>query len=487
MTRVLLVDDHQILREGLRVLIEKQPQFTVVGEAENGAEAVELVQSTNPDVIVMDVAMPEMNGIQATRMIKKEFPQVKVLGLSMYSDSQFINGMLASGASGYLLKDSAFDDLVVALQTVLSGKSYLSPRIADLVMEPFLSQNSGDSDKEPINITEADAQVLQLLREGNTHNQVGNLALLDPLVSEDPPELQPQSPRYKEACDFVLQSITGIRDGEAPDLEKGYAITSEIAKTLESEESLLLEATDRKQDFSIITHSVNVSILATKLMQVMARDPKEQANMGLAALLHEVGVVNLDNELLYKAGELTQDELHRLRQRPQDSADLLGELCPDSPWLSEIVGQVYERADGTGHPNGLFGKELSEEGQVLGVIDMMEARMHRRPFRGPQSGYESMLDLVSNMQNEWSSHVLRSVLRTFSLYPYNQLVLLNTRDVGQVIRVSGQYVSRPVVRVLYDEEGRKPTDERVIDLSKNTSLSIIKALEADELTGGSAP
>ena len=118
--KIFIADDHRILREGLRSLIEKMSDVRVVGDAGNGREAVRLVTERRPDVVIMDVNMPHLNGIEATRLLLKELPAVKVIGLSMYSDKRFVAGMLRAGASGYLLKASAFEELATAVQTVMA-------------------------------------------------------------------------------------------------------------------------------------------------------------------------------------------------------------------------------------------------------------------------------------------------------------------------------------------------------------------------------
>jgi two-component system response regulator NreC len=127
--RVLLADDHKIVRDGLKSLLEKDNELKVVGEAANGQVAVELCRELSPDVVVMDIGMPVMNGIEATEKIIADHPQSKVVGLSMHSDRRFVASMLEAGASGYLLKDCAFDQLVEAIHTVLDGQIYLGPGI----------------------------------------------------------------------------------------------------------------------------------------------------------------------------------------------------------------------------------------------------------------------------------------------------------------------------------------------------------------------
>ena len=133
--KILLADDDKVMRDGLRSLIEKQPEMEVVAEAENGRTAVRLNRKLRPDVIVMDIHMPEVNGIEATRRIVEEFPGTKVVAFSMHSDRQFVVGAIKAGVSGYLLKDCAFEELAHAIRTVAGSQKYLSSKIKDTVAE----------------------------------------------------------------------------------------------------------------------------------------------------------------------------------------------------------------------------------------------------------------------------------------------------------------------------------------------------------------
>ena len=174
MIRVIIADDHMIVRDGLRSLLERQPDMEVVAEANNGREAIKQTKNLLPDVVVMDIGMRELNGIEATRQIVGKSPVVKVLALSMYSDKRFIIGMLKAGASGYMLKDSAFRELVDAIRVVASNKVYISPAIAGIVTEDYLQQLlEADTTVSSI-LTSRELEVLQLLVEGKSTKQTAS-------------------------------------------------------------------------------------------------------------------------------------------------------------------------------------------------------------------------------------------------------------------------------------------------------------------------
>lgn len=164
--RVLLADDHEIFRDGLRTLIEKEAGMEVVAEAENGRKTIKLAEKLTPDVIIMDITMPDLNGIEATRRIITEKPNVKVIALSMHSDRRFVLGMLEAGATGYLLKDCAFGELASAIRQVTAGNSYLSPKIADVVVKEYLNKSSQSTTGGGAKLTSREREILQLLAEG---------------------------------------------------------------------------------------------------------------------------------------------------------------------------------------------------------------------------------------------------------------------------------------------------------------------------------
>ncbi len=173
--RILLADDHKIMREGLKALLERQLDIQVMAEAENGLEAVRLTQKLKPDIVIMDIGMAELNGIEATRQIVAEVPGVKVIALSMHSDKRFVIEMLKAGAFGYLLKDSAPEELTSAIRAVAANQPYLSPKITDVVLKDYLSTLSQQTEPTAFTVlTAREREVLQLIAEGRATKQIAS-------------------------------------------------------------------------------------------------------------------------------------------------------------------------------------------------------------------------------------------------------------------------------------------------------------------------
>ena len=178
MIEVLLADDHAVVRDGLRVLLEAQPDISVVGDVANGREAVRFVMQQHPDVVVLDIAMPELNGIEATQQIHDGSPSTQVLILSMHSTSEHIFRALQAGARGYLLKESAGTEVVDAVRVVNLGRRYLSQKIASTVLDDYISERSRASPLD--NLSPRERQILQLVAEGKSSAEAAAMLFLSP-------------------------------------------------------------------------------------------------------------------------------------------------------------------------------------------------------------------------------------------------------------------------------------------------------------------
>jgi DNA-binding NarL/FixJ family response regulator len=182
--RIILADDHTILRQGLSRSIQEREDMKVVGQTEDGHSTVELVKELSPDVVVMDIGMPGLNGIEATRAILRDQPEVKVIGLSMHSGKKFITEMFKAGAVGYLQKDCEFEELAEAINLVMEGKTYLSPSITGVIVDNYVRVSPDDKASAFSLLTTREKEVLQLMAEGNTTKQIGMQLHISPKTVE---------------------------------------------------------------------------------------------------------------------------------------------------------------------------------------------------------------------------------------------------------------------------------------------------------------
>lgn len=210
--RVLLADDHQIIRDGLCSLLTNEPDIEVVGEADNGRATVEMTQRLKPDIVVMDITMPGLNGIEATRQVRAMSSDIKVLALSMHSDKQFVAGALHAGASGYVLKNCAFKELVQAIRIVAVNQTYLSPKIADIVVESYVRHRPLPASSLSV-LTPREREVLQLIAEGKTVKEIAAALYLSHKTIEKHRE---QIQRKLKAHSVAELTKYAIREGLTP-------------------------------------------------------------------------------------------------------------------------------------------------------------------------------------------------------------------------------------------------------------------------------
>lgn len=169
--KILIADDHQLVREGLATLLSEDPNIEIIGQAKNGKEAVEYAKKFKPDILIMDIGMPLINGIEATGILKKEIPELKIIGLTMHADKTYVKGMLEAGADSYLFKDCAYEELMLAINTVSMGNKYLSNEISDVIINEYIGKKNDVEAIDPI-LSERELEVLKLVAEGKSTNEI---------------------------------------------------------------------------------------------------------------------------------------------------------------------------------------------------------------------------------------------------------------------------------------------------------------------------
>jgi DNA-binding NarL/FixJ family response regulator len=179
--RVVVADDHTIVREGVRILLEAQPDIEVVGEAADGQEALARVRELLPDIVLIDIAMPNLNGLDATRAIKRDYPQVQIIALTMYESDEYFFQILNAGASGYILKKAASADLLAAIRAVYAGEVFLYPSVARRLVSDYLSRvQSGEEKSSYDGLTPREREVLKLVAEGHTNQAIADKLVISP-------------------------------------------------------------------------------------------------------------------------------------------------------------------------------------------------------------------------------------------------------------------------------------------------------------------
>lgn len=178
MLQVLLVEDHEIVRQGVKLLVDSQDDMQVVGEAANGEIAIKKAAELEPDIIVMDVSMPELNGLKATKRIKRLFPKIKILTLTRHTDDGYIQQLIQAGANGYVLKQSAPNELISAIRVVADGKSYLDPALTEKIMGGYLSQSTARKNAAKVQMTDRETEVVRMIAWGYSNKEIAEQILL---------------------------------------------------------------------------------------------------------------------------------------------------------------------------------------------------------------------------------------------------------------------------------------------------------------------
>lgn len=206
--RIMIVEDHNLLREGLRSMISAVSDFEVVAEARDGKEAVRTAMAALPDVIMMDLSMPSMSGIEATMQIKRRNPNIRIIALTIYKSQEYVREALKAGVDGYVLKDASYDELVVAIRSVLHGKKFLSPDISGQVVDSYLNGDTADKPQTPWDkLTSRERSIIKLVAEGSTNRSMAEFLNVSPKTIEKHRASLMHKLELKNATELVLLAL----------------------------------------------------------------------------------------------------------------------------------------------------------------------------------------------------------------------------------------------------------------------------------------
>lgn len=287
---------------------------------------------------------------------------------------------------------------------------------------------------------------------------------------------------YQKASEYLNQAFQAIRNRRSFNLEPGFQIIENIAAVDHLTDEIFLLAIHLDDRFKYaIHHSVNVAVYSVKLAANLGFDKTRQLEIGMAGLLHDVGMAVIPDKIIYKQEPLSEQEADILKQRPQYSYKILKTFGKEHAYLAECAAQVYERADGSGYPNGLKAEEINEYAQIIGLLDMYEALIHSRPRRDKMTHFSAVKEIINTCKTRFQRRHLKAILSTFTAFPVQSYVKLNSDAIGRVIETYPDQPMRPKLKIIYDSQMRKVLTDRIISLPENPLLNIIDSVPEKEI------
>lgn len=399
--RVLVVDDHQVVREGLRHLLGQEGDIEIVGQGSDREEALFQVEILSPDIVLMDIKMPGVNGIELTRQIMQKYPSCKVIMLTLYDE--YLNQAMEAGAKGYLLKDIKREELAQAIRQIHSGEVVISESIA-----PKLQFGYGE-------------------RHGRKTKEVSGTMVEEVQLVLPPPIEASQLMKFADQVEEILQE--GPYSTE--DRRLLHKVLSEVAAGTGNTrlyEGIQRKRTELKKVQAGILHAMSLAVetrdpytgghqqrvaeLACKIATEMGLSEWDIEGIRIMGLLHDVGKITVPVEILCKPGNISQHEFSIIKTHARVGYEILKEI--EFPWpITQVILQHHERLNGDGYPEGLSGKDITLEARILGVADVVEAMSSHRPYR-PALGFDCVLEEISQKRGTlYDPEVVDACLRLF--------------------------------------------------------------------------
>lgn len=342
-------------------------------------------------------------------------------------------------------------------------------RFSDLVKHGLRDDESAISRVRQVNIAVANTRAMEARAQTD--------------VSEDARQMGVSAERYYQALITVLTKLAQfVRMRKSFKVEAIGQLIEKIVKQPGMIDQLFHQAMfSTHQGPDLIIHSVNVCIYSLKLVLGLNYSTRQMVEIGLLGLLEDVGMHRLPEELLNKESGLTDKEFTLMQRHTEFSYEIISSLGPEYQWMAQAAFQVHERDDGSGYPNGLKGKDISEYAKVIAVVDTFEAMTHNRPHRPGMLGYTAIQQILRTSKGKFSSNILKMLLTQLSVFPLNSLVKLNNGAIGMVIGTNNSKPLNPTVKLIYDGQGRKVAGEKIIDLAESQFLFIKDAVSENEL------
>ncbi|UCD80351.1 MAG: HD domain-containing protein [Desulfobacterales bacterium] len=287
---------------------------------------------------------------------------------------------------------------------------------------------------------------------------------------------------YDKASIYLNQLLSAVKSRKSFALEPGFRILQKMAEGTHPRDELFIMAIHLDDRFKyVIHHSINVAIYALKMADDLGFDPKRKLELGMAALLHDIGMAVIPDKILYKQQELSKQEINILRERPNYSCKILRSFGTGIAYLAESAAQVYERIDGSGYPRGLKGDEIHEYAQIIGLLDMYEALIHSRPQRDKLTHFTAVKEVINTCKHRFQRKHLKSLLSIFTVFPIHSYVRLNSNAIGKVIETYADQPMRPKLQIIYDSQRRRVLTERIVVLPENPLLNIVDSVSESEI------
>ena len=287
---------------------------------------------------------------------------------------------------------------------------------------------------------------------------------------------------YEEAASFLNDVLNAVRSRKTFTLEKGIEVVRKIVDSNHPRDPILVMALhhDNWRQY-VIHHPVNVSIFAIKMADHLGFNKEKQVEIGMAGLLHDVGMAVVPDKILYKQGKLNNEEYKLFKQRPNFSSKILRTLGDKHAYLAECVVQVYERIDGSGYPRGLKANEMHEYAQLIGLLDMYESLIHSRPQRPKYTPFAAVKEIINTSKKHFQKEYLKALLSVFTAFPIHSYVRLNSDAIGKVIETYPDQPMRPKIQIIYDSQRRKVLTEKIVALPDDPLLHIVDSINENQI------